>query len=74
MQKINAMKRLLHLAAAIVGFVLETMMRAAHSTATSDESPSAENTLGCALDVGVLNYRTERLDNGTDPYGWYEHH
>ncbi len=25
------------------------------------------------LSVGVLNYRTGRLDDGTDPYGWYEH-
>lgn len=21
---------------------------------------------------GVLNYRTGKLDDGTDPYGWYE--
>lgn len=21
---------------------------------------------------GVLNYRTARLDDGTDPFGWYE--
>ena len=21
---------------------------------------------------GTLNYRTDKLDDGTDPYGWYE--
>jgi hypothetical protein len=25
-----------------------------------------------ALAGGVLNYRTEELDDGTDPTGWYE--
>lgn len=24
-----------------------------------------------SLDYGVLNYRTNRLDDGTDPDGWY---
>ena len=25
-----------------------------------------------SLSRGVLNYRTGKLDDGTDPYGWYE--
>jgi hypothetical protein len=39
-------------------------------TDTSDEE---ENDISAgAYRGGTLNYRTGKLDDGTDPYGWYE--
>jgi len=38
------------------------------STSQSDEDDLSEG----AFRGGVLNYRTGKLDDGTDPYGWYE--
>jgi hypothetical protein len=32
----------------------------------------ADNVLNSSIRGGVLNYRTGKLDDGTDPYGWYE--
>ena len=64
------MKNFLHLAASFVGVLLEATARPAPD---SDKSRFVESEFGHSLDFGVLNYRTERLDNGTDPYGWYEH-
>ena len=34
---------------------------------TSDEDNSRE------ISGGSLNYRTGERDDGTDPYGWYDH-
>ena len=34
---------------------------------TSDEDNSGE------ISSGSLNYRTGERDDGTDPYGWYDH-
>ncbi len=31
----------------------------------------ASDVLNSSIRGGVLNYRTGKLDNGTDPYGWY---
>lgn len=40
----------------------------AESGGTDDESRQS-----CSAPAGgILNYRTERLDDGTDPIGWYE--
>ncbi len=38
----------------------------------SARPPSAENELSSPIRSGILNYRTGNLDDGTDPYGWYE--
>jgi len=40
------------------------------SANTSDEEKSDAS--AAAFRGGVLNYRTGKLDDGTDPYGWYE--
>ncbi len=34
---------------------------------SSNDEDSAENS------SGSLNYRTGKRDDGTDPYGWYDH-
>lgn len=40
----------------------------AESADTNGDGAWSSNTLV----GGVLNYRTEELDDGTDPVGWYE--
>jgi len=38
----------------------------------SAETPDSEESLSNSDRTGALNYRTGQLDDGTDPYGWYE--
>ena len=56
---------------ALLAFVLVSLVRlltgSAHATQTEEDDEPFEN-----LRRGVLNYRTGKLDDGTDPYGWYE--
>ena len=40
----------------------------ADSAQTSSENKKLDN----AANGGVLNFRTDNLDDGTDPVGWYE--
>ena len=40
--------------------------------AVSAKSNSASDKSDVAPSGGVLNYRTGKLDDGTDPVGWYE--
>ena len=40
---------------------------------SADTSEEEENDVSAAaFRGGTLNYRTGKLDDGTDPYGWYE--
>ena len=34
--------------------------------------PDTNDATNHAVRGGVLNYRTGKLDDGTDPYGWYD--
>ena len=70
--KINVIKILLRLVMSIARFVLHVCVRAASTLAASDEPASADDPIRSAMCGGVLNYRTGRLDDGNDPYGWYE--
>ena len=72
-EEMNEMNRFLRLAAAFVGEMLEQTVRSTRTAAVPDESHCVDSKFACSLDIGVLNYRTGRLDNGTDAYGWYEH-
>ena len=47
-----------------VGWVFGIFLSAIELTGDSNEHHSL-------VEYGVLNYRTEKLDDGTDPYGWY---
>jgi len=49
-------------------FVTSLVALLAAGTKTSD----AKETSDIAPSGGVLNYRTGKLDDGTDPVGWYE--
>ncbi len=41
--------------------------------AAADTTDEEENDVSAgAYRGGTLNYRTGKLDDGTDPYGWYE--
>ena len=40
--------------------------------ALSARTPKPEDEISSSILGGVLNYRTRKLDDGTDPYGWYE--
>ncbi len=40
---------------------------------TGSASPSNDEFKDKNMSGGILNYRTGNLDDGTDPYGWYEH-
>ena len=55
---------------ALLAFVLVSLVRlltgAANATESDKDEPLSD------LSGGVLNYRTGKLDDGTDPYGWYE--
>jgi len=40
--------------------------------AESARVPDTNDATNHAARGGILNYRTGKLDDGTDPYGWYE--
>ncbi len=43
------------------------LLDASAGTSDEEDEPTADPFRG-----GALNYRTWKLDDGTDPYGWYE--
>lgn len=51
----------LRLIGSIVGFL-----------AASAQTAPAKDELNSSIRGGVLNYRTSKLDDGTEPHGWYE--
>lgn len=53
---------------ALGSFVVSVLGLLAASTKTSDTNAESDN----AARGGVLNYRTGKLDDGTDASGWYE--
>lgn len=40
--------------------------------AASAQTTPAKDVVNSSISGGILNYRTGKLDDGTDPYGWYE--
>lgn len=53
---------------AVGGLVVSLLGLLAASAKTSDANDASAN----AARGGVLNYRIGKLDDGTDPTGWYE--
>ena len=51
----------------LAGFAGALVGLLATSGGTSDEDDATEGDL-----TGAYNFRTQKYDNGTDPYGWYE--
>lgn len=62
----------LHILISTLRFVLRASVGAAGAFAEPEEPDSEDDALDSAMRGGVLNYRTARLDDGTDPYGWYK--
>ncbi len=59
-------------AAVGIAFALLGTLRDLFAAAdTSDEEEEEEDVSAGAYTGGTLNYRTGKLDDGTDPYGWY---
>ena len=59
------LKALFVLIAGIMSSVVGFLVAAADTSENNYNGPDS-------LSRGVLNYRTGKLDDGTDPYGWYE--
>jgi hypothetical protein len=67
----------------IVGLVFRTLFQLARAAlhfvrsgalllAAGAKTESAEDELNSSIRGGIINYRTGKLDDGTDPTGWYE--
>lgn len=67
----------------IVGLVIRTSFQLARAAlcfvrsgalllVAGAKTKSAEDELDSSIRGGILNYRTGKLDDGTDPTGWYE--
>ncbi len=56
----------------MVGVGLRLIGSIAGFLAASAQTAPAKDELNSSIRGGVLNYRTGKLDDGTDPYGWYE--
>lgn len=52
--------------------VLSFLGRAVSLLAATAQTSRANDELNSSIRGGVLNYRTGKLDDGTDPVGWYE--
>ena len=53
-------------------YLTNTVRRVILLMAGAPDTDSGERWSSNAFAGGVLNYRTETLDDGTDPLGWYE--
>ena len=67
----------------VVGLVFQTLIQLARAAlhfvrngavllAAGATTESTEDELNSSIRGGFLNYRTGKLDDGTDPTGWYE--
>lgn len=70
------MKKLLttgsRLAAATSGTVIGVILAAIRFLGDAAETTPSDDALSSSVRGGILNYRTGKLDDGTDPVGWYE--
>lgn len=64
--------RAVHLLSAGACAVLRFFSRAIGLLAASAQTSPANDELNSSIRGGELNYRTGKLDDGTDPVGWYE--
>lgn len=51
---------------------VDLIFRGLSFLAANAQTKPAKDELNSAVRGGVLNYRTGKLDDGTDPVGWYE--
>ena len=68
----NNFVRILHAAWTLVVAMVRFLARLVGLLAEGTKIPDTNDATNHAVRGGVLNYRTGKLDDGTDPYGWYE--
>ncbi len=56
----------------VVRIGLRLIARIVGVLAANAQTEPANDELSSSIRGGVLNYRTGKLDDGTDPVGWYE--
>lgn len=72
-QKItHLLKSSIRVIVALVLFVGELLVNAVSLLATSTKASGISEASSNSARSGVLNYRTGKLDDGTDATGWYE--
>ena len=69
---LNHFKRILDATWVLVVAFTRFMASLVGLLAEGTKVPDTNNATNHAVRGGVLNYRTGKLDDGTDPYGWYE--
>lgn len=69
---LNNFVRVLHAAWALVVALVRFLARLVGLLAEGTKIPDTNDATNHAVRCGILNYRTGKLDDGTDPYGWYE--
>lgn len=68
----NSFKCLIGVLLAAVRFVLKFSVDAIRFLASSSQTAPADDELNNSFCGGVMNHRTEKFDDGSDPAGWYE--
>ena len=66
------LKRLVGVLLAAVRLVLEFSVEAVRLLASSARTTPADDELNNSFRGGVMNHRTGKFDDGSDPAGWYE--
>ena len=68
----NFFKRLVGVLHAVARFVLEFLAGAVELLASGARTTPADDELSSSIRGGVMNHRTGKFDDGSDPAGWYE--
>jgi len=68
----SLLRRTLRFVTFILGSSVSFLLFALRVLAGSAQPAAADDELNSSVRGGVLNYRTGKLDDGTDPVGWYE--
>lgn len=68
----NYIKNLFGVFSEVVRLILSFLVGAVGFLAGSAQADRKEEDAADAAQGGILNYRTGKLDDGTDPVGWYE--
>lgn len=66
------MRTAFHALASVAHVGLRLVAGAVGVFASNAKTEPANDELSHSVRGGVLNYRTGKLDDGTDPVGWYE--
>lgn len=68
----NNFRRILRASWTLLIAMVRFLARLVGLLAEGTKVPDTNDATNHAVRGGVLNYRTGKLDDGTDPYGWYE--